>query len=117
MRDGIPHGCANTEQQRTALLVETEAKVPIISTPQGFNEEELYVDLEPTFGHSVFLKCEGFNFAGSIKLKAATEMVEAAERDGILTARIGPGRVLVRESGRCVEHDRGEQGLRVLVRH
>ena len=45
--------------------------MPIISTPQGFNEEELYVDLEPTFGYSLFLKCEGFNFAGSIKLKAA----------------------------------------------
>jgi N-(2-amino-2-carboxyethyl)-L-glutamate synthase len=59
----------------------------IISTPQGFNEEELYVDLEPTFGQSLFLKCEGFNFAGSIKLKAASEMVEAAERDGVLTPR------------------------------
>jgi 2,3-diaminopropionate biosynthesis protein SbnA len=68
--------------------------VPIISTPQGFNEEELYVDLEPTFGHSVFLKCEGFNFAGSIKLKAASEMIEAAERDGILT----PGSVLIESS-------------------
>jgi hypothetical protein len=33
------------------------------------------------------LKCEGFNFAGSIKLKAAIEMVEAAERDGVLTPR------------------------------
>jgi len=44
--------------------------LPIISTPQGFNEEELYIDLEPTFGQSLFLKCEGFNFAGSIKLKA-----------------------------------------------
>ena len=61
--------------------------MPIISTPQGFNEEELYVDLEPTFGRSLFLKCEGFNFAGSIKLKAAIEMVEAAERDGVLTPR------------------------------
>jgi len=68
--------------------------VPIISTPQGFNEEELYVDLEPTFGHLVFLKCEGFNFAGSIKLKAASEMIEAAERDGVLT----PGSVLVESS-------------------
>jgi N-(2-amino-2-carboxyethyl)-L-glutamate synthase len=68
--------------------------VTIISTPQGFNEEELYVDLEPTFGRSVFLKCEGFNFAGSIKLKAAIEMVEAAERDGILR----PGSVLVESS-------------------
>jgi N-(2-amino-2-carboxyethyl)-L-glutamate synthase len=59
----------------------------IISAPQSFNEEELYVDLEPTFEHPLFLKCEGFNFAGSIKLKAATEMVEAAERDGVLTPR------------------------------
>jgi 2,3-diaminopropionate biosynthesis protein SbnA len=68
--------------------------MPVISTPQGFNEEQLYVDLEPTFGRSLFLKCEGFNFAGSIKLKAATEMVEAAERDGRLT----PGSVLVESS-------------------
>ena len=68
--------------------------MPIISTPQGFNEEELYVDLEPTFGRSLFLKCEGFNFAGSIKLKAAIEMIEAAERDGVLT----PGSVLVESS-------------------
>jgi N-(2-amino-2-carboxyethyl)-L-glutamate synthase len=68
--------------------------VTIISTPQGFNEEELYVDLEPTFGQSLFLKCEGFNFAGSIKLKAAIEMVEAAERDGVLT----PGSILVESS-------------------
>ena len=68
--------------------------VTIISTPQGFNEEDLYVDLEPTFGQSLFLKCEGFNFSGSIKLKAATEMVEAAEREGILT----PGSVLVESS-------------------
>jgi N-(2-amino-2-carboxyethyl)-L-glutamate synthase len=68
--------------------------MPIITAPHDFNEDELYVDLEPTFGHSLFLKCEGFNFAGSIKLKAATEMVEAAERDGTLT----PGSILVESS-------------------
>jgi len=60
--------------------------VPIISAPYSFNEDELYVDLQPVFGRSLFLKCEGFNFAGSIKLKAAKEMVEAAERAGTLTA-------------------------------
>jgi cysteine synthase A len=58
--------------------------MPVISVPQAFNEEELYIDLRSIFGHSLFLKCEGFNFAGSIKLKAANEMVEAAERDGVL---------------------------------
>ena len=68
--------------------------MPVISVPQAFNEEELYVDLQSIFGHSLFLKCEGFNFAGSIKLKAATEMVETAERHGLLM----PGSVLVESS-------------------
>jgi N-(2-amino-2-carboxyethyl)-L-glutamate synthase len=68
--------------------------VPVISDPQSFNAEELYIDLQPIFGRSLFLKCEGFNFAGSIKLKAANEMVEAAERDGLLT----PHSVLIESS-------------------
>jgi N-(2-amino-2-carboxyethyl)-L-glutamate synthase len=68
--------------------------VPIISSPQAFNEEDLYVDLRSIFGQPLFLKCEGFNFAGSIKLKAAAEMVEAAERDELLT----PASVLVESS-------------------
>ncbi|MEU1201159.1 2,3-diaminopropionate biosynthesis protein SbnA [Streptomyces sp. NPDC005813] len=68
--------------------------MPVISVPQDFNEDDLYVDLEGLVGHPLFLKCEGFNFAGSIKLKAATEMVEAAERDGLLT----PDSVLVESS-------------------
>jgi 2,3-diaminopropionate biosynthesis protein SbnA len=68
--------------------------LPIISVPQAFNEDDLYVDLRSILGHPLFLKCEGFNFAGSIKLKAAAEMVDAAERDGVLT----PGSVLVESS-------------------
>src|SRR5262249_36823803 len=70
------------------------AIVPIICAPMEFNEEELYVDLRSIFGHSLYLKCEGFNFAGSVKIKAATEMVEAAERDGTLT----PDSILVESS-------------------
>lgn len=66
----------------------------VISVPTEFNEEQLYVDLQPIFGHSLFLKCEGFNFAGSIKLKAALAMVEAAERSGDLT----PSSILVESS-------------------
>jgi cysteine synthase len=61
--------------------------VPIISVPQAFNEDDLFVDLRSIFGRPLYLKCEGFNFAGSIKLKAAAEMVEAAEQDGLLTPR------------------------------
>ena len=44
--------------------------MPVISVPQGFNEDELHVDLRSIFGHSLFLKYEGFNFAGSIKRRA-----------------------------------------------
>jgi 2,3-diaminopropionate biosynthesis protein SbnA len=61
--------------------------MPVISVPQSFNEDELYVDLRSIFGSSLFLKCEGFNFGGSIKMKAATEMVESAERNRVLTPR------------------------------
>ena len=68
--------------------------MPVISAPEAFNEDDLYIDLRSIFGHSLFLKSEGFNFAGSIKLKAATEMVDAAERDGILR----PDSILVESS-------------------
>ena len=66
----------------------------VISRPEEFNEGGLYVDLKSIFGQSLFLKCEGFNFAGSVKLKAAVEMVEAAEREGWLR----PGSFLVESS-------------------
>jgi cysteine synthase A len=75
-------------------VVDEEGIVTVISVPQAFNEEELFVDLRSIYGHSLFLKCEGFNFAGSIKVKAATEMVEAADRDGVLT----PDSILVESS-------------------
>ncbi|MDX3073774.1 2,3-diaminopropionate biosynthesis protein SbnA [Streptomyces sp. NPDC088354] len=68
--------------------------MPIISAPHAFNEADLYVDLRSIFGRSLYLKCEGFNFAGSIKLKAAIEMVETAEQEGLLT----PESVLVESS-------------------
>jgi cysteine synthase A len=68
--------------------------MPVISSPQEFNTDDLYVDLRAVIDEPLFLKCEGFNFAGSVKLKAAGEMVAAAERDGILRA----GSVLVESS-------------------
>ena len=68
--------------------------MPVISAPHQFNEDDLYVDLRSIFGRPLFLKCEGFNFAGSIKLKAASEMVDSAERNGTLT----PGSILVESS-------------------
>ncbi|MFF2993516.1 2,3-diaminopropionate biosynthesis protein SbnA [Streptomyces sp. NPDC057950] len=68
--------------------------MPVISAPHAFNESQLYVDLQSIFGRSLYLKCEGFNFAGSIKLKAANEMVESAEREGVLK----PDSILVESS-------------------
>ncbi|GHE56569.1 2,3-diaminopropionate biosynthesis protein SbnA [Streptomyces spiralis] len=59
--------------------------MPVITAPHAFNEGQLFVDLQPIFGRSLYLKCEGFNFAGSIKLKAAIEMVESAEQEGLLS--------------------------------
>lgn len=66
----------------------------VISVPQAFDEDDLYVDLRSIIDAPLFLKCEGFNFAGSIKIKAAAEMVSAAERDGVLT----PDSVLIESS-------------------
>jgi 2,3-diaminopropionate biosynthesis protein SbnA len=68
--------------------------VPIISSPDEFNVDDLYVDLWSTYQRRLYLKCEGFNFAGSIKLKAATEMLAAAERTG----RVLPDSILVESS-------------------
>ncbi|MFI6096972.1 2,3-diaminopropionate biosynthesis protein SbnA [Lentzea sp. NPDC051213] len=61
--------------------------MPVISAPHEFNVDDLYIDLQQVVGRPLYLKCEGFNFAGSIKLKAAAEMIDAAERSGLLTSR------------------------------
>ena len=66
----------------------------VVSLPHTFHEEALFVDLRCVLERSLYLKCEGFNFAGSIKLKPATEMVEAAERDGVLS----PNSIIVESS-------------------
>ncbi|GLB66033.1 2,3-diaminopropionate biosynthesis protein SbnA [Arthrobacter mangrovi] len=68
--------------------------MPIITDPHLFNEQSLFVDLEGVLGRRLYLKIEGFNFAGSVKLKPAREMVEQAERAGL----IGPGSVLIESS-------------------
>ena len=62
--------------------------------PARLQRGALFVDLTSTFGYQLFLKCEGFNFAGSVELKAALAMVNAAERAG----RLRPGSVLVESS-------------------
>ena len=66
----------------------------VITAPEQFNTDRLFIDLTATLGHSVMLKVEGFNFAGSVKLKAATAMVEGAEADGTLR----PGDTIIESS-------------------
>ncbi len=78
--------------------------MPVISTPQEFNVDDLYVDLRRLSGHPLYLKCEGFNFAGSIKLKAANEMVSAAVRAGTL-----------REGTTLVESSSGNLGVALAL--
>ncbi|ROP36141.1 2,3-diaminopropionate biosynthesis protein SbnA [Saccharothrix texasensis] len=78
--------------------------MPVISTPQEFNVDDLYVDLRRLSGHPLYLKCEGFNFAGSIKLKAANEMVSAAVRAGTL-----------REGATLVESSSGNLGVALAL--
>ncbi|MCB8808875.1 pyridoxal-phosphate dependent enzyme, partial [Escherichia coli] len=65
-------------------------------------------------GIPLHLKCEGFNFAGSIKLKPAIAMVQAAERAG----RLKPGGLLIESSSgnlglalSSIAADRGYQFL------
>lgn len=68
--------------------------MPVFRRPQDLVLDDVFVDLEPLAGRPLVLKCEGFNFAGSIKLKPAADMVAAAERDGVLR----PGSVIVESS-------------------
>ncbi|MET9519185.1 2,3-diaminopropionate biosynthesis protein SbnA [Streptomyces sp. NPDC002994] len=76
----------------------------IITNPLDFNVEDLYVDLRQSIGCQLYLKCEGFNFAGSIKAKAAAEMVDAKEREGEL-----------REGGTLVESSSGNMGVALSI--
>jgi N-(2-amino-2-carboxyethyl)-L-glutamate synthase len=66
----------------------------VIDSPLQFNVEDLYVDLRRILSDRIFLKCEGFNFAGSVKLKAALLMVTAGEDSGTLA----PGATIVESS-------------------
>ncbi|WP_265443697.1 2,3-diaminopropionate biosynthesis protein SbnA [Flexivirga meconopsidis] len=60
--------------------------MPVVSRPEDFHEDELFVDAEPIVGRPIHLKVEGANLAGSIKLKAAASMIDAAQAEGRLPA-------------------------------
>jgi 2,3-diaminopropionate biosynthesis protein SbnA len=78
--------------------------VPVVSTPQELIESTVFVDLAPALGRRLHLKCEGFNFAGSVKLRVAAALVAAVEEQG----RLGPDTTLIESSS-------GNLGLAVGV--
>ncbi|MEU3830668.1 2,3-diaminopropionate biosynthesis protein SbnA [Streptomyces sp. NPDC029080] len=66
----------------------------VITAAHELLDSDVYIDLRASLGLPLHLKCEGFNFAGSIKIQPAAQMVEAAQRDGL----IGPDSVLIESS-------------------
>ncbi|MFF9346548.1 2,3-diaminopropionate biosynthesis protein SbnA [Streptomyces sp. NPDC014734] len=74
--------------------------MPIIRSPHELVDPDLYVDLEPLMGRTLYVKCEGLNFGGSIKMKAAAAMIADAERDG-----------LIREHSILIESSSGNLGV------
>lgn len=56
----------------------------IVAAPHDLLESDFYVDLRAALGRPLFLKCEGFNFGGSVKMRAAAAMMSAAEKNGLL---------------------------------
>lgn len=66
----------------------------ILTRPDDFNPGDVFVDLSALTNRPFYLKIEGLNLAGTIKLKAARSMVDAAERRGALH----PGVTLVESS-------------------
>ncbi|GAB2814904.1 2,3-diaminopropionate biosynthesis protein SbnA [Streptomyces chlorus] len=78
--------------------------MPIITSPHELVDSDLYVDLEPLLGRSLYIKCEGLNFGGSIKMKAAASMVASAERDG-----------LIREDSVLIESSSGNLGVALSI--
>ncbi|MCS0639781.1 2,3-diaminopropionate biosynthesis protein SbnA [Streptomyces sp. LP05-1] len=66
----------------------------VITAAHELLDSDVYINLRTSLGLPLHLKCEGFNFAGSIKIQPAARMVEAAQRDGLVTS----GSVLVESS-------------------
>ncbi|MEV0963189.1 2,3-diaminopropionate biosynthesis protein SbnA [Streptomyces sp. NPDC049910] len=66
----------------------------VITGADELLDTEVYLDLRRLLDCRLYLKCEGFNFAGSVKVRPAAWMVDTAQRDGI----IGPDSVLIESS-------------------
>ncbi|MEU2792641.1 2,3-diaminopropionate biosynthesis protein SbnA [Streptomyces sp. NPDC007100] len=76
----------------------------LFSCPSEYTPDDVYIDLSALFDRHVHVKCEGLNLAGSVKIKAAAEMVDVAERTGLLK----PG-------GRFIESSSGSLGVALAM--
>ncbi|MCX4501295.1 2,3-diaminopropionate biosynthesis protein SbnA [Streptomyces anulatus] len=65
-----------------------------VSRPHQLLDSGIYVNLQEILGLNLHVKCEGFNFAGSIKLRTARRLIEHAQLNGDLR----PDSVLVESS-------------------
>lgn len=70
------------------------ASVVDIRYPHEIITDDVFVDLSGVLNVSLRVKCESFNFAGSVKLKAAIAMITAAEESG----RLKPDSVVIESS-------------------
>jgi cysteine synthase A len=66
----------------------------IVERPDDYLGPDLFVSARGVLGRQLYLKCEGFNFAWSIKMRTARYLVDAAERAGL----IGRGTTIVESS-------------------
>lgn len=78
--------------------------MPIIRSPHELVDSDLYVDLNSVLERELYIKCEGLNFGGSIKMKAAAAMVADAERDGV-----------IREDSILIESSSGNLGIALSI--
>ncbi|GAA3112071.1 2,3-diaminopropionate biosynthesis protein SbnA [Streptosporangium carneum] len=68
--------------------------MPVVTGAHELVDTNTYVDLRGVLGVNLHVKCEGFNFGGSVKLRSAAWMVAEAEQAG----RIRSDTVLVESS-------------------
>jgi 2,3-diaminopropionate biosynthesis protein SbnA len=68
--------------------------MPIIAAPHELADPDIYLDLNPVVHREIYLKCEGLNFGGSVKMRAAAAMINAAKR----AAQIDQDSVLIESS-------------------
>jgi 2,3-diaminopropionate biosynthesis protein SbnA len=66
----------------------------IVERPDQYLGPDIFARLDNILHRRLAVKCEGFNFGWSIKLRSALSMIEAAERDGC----IAPGATIVESS-------------------